>query len=179
MKTEYEIRILEIDVENFIEQIESLGAIKDEDYFQRRYVYDLISKTDNEWIRLRSDGKTTTLTYKCIESGKIDGTKEIEITVSDFAKTNELLEKMGYVSKGYQENKRTRYYLEEIEIDIDSWPGIPIYVEIEGPNEITINQFLDKIKYNKNNLTSLDVQNIYYKYGYKEEDLKELKFEEK
>ena len=176
MKTEYEIRILEINCVDFINQIEALGAVKSADYFQRRYVYDMIPAQENAWIRLRDNGVETTLTYKNIEGSTIDGTKELEIVVSDFAKTNEMIEKLGYLSKGYQENKRTRYYFNDIELDIDTWPGIPAYVEIEGPSEKAINEFLKLINYNKENLTALDVQGIYYKYGYKEEDLKELLF---
>ncbi|MFW3146782.1 MAG: hypothetical protein ACMUIE_08230 [Thermoplasmatota archaeon] len=37
----------------------------------------------------------------------IDGTKELEVEVDDFDKTNLILEKLGYIHKGYQENKRT------------------------------------------------------------------------
>ena len=41
MKTEYEIRILEIDKEKIIEQLEKLGAVKKAEYSQGKYVYDL------------------------------------------------------------------------------------------------------------------------------------------
>ena len=40
MNTEYEVRILEIDKNDFIKRLEQLGAKKEEDFFQRRYVYD-------------------------------------------------------------------------------------------------------------------------------------------
>ncbi len=34
--------------------------------------------------------------------------------------------------RAVQENKRCHYILEDVEIDIDSWPMIPDYIEIEG-----------------------------------------------
>ena len=46
-----------------------------------------------------------------------------------------MLEEMGYKAHTYQENKRTRYMLDGVEFDIDSWPYIPTYLEIEGKNE--------------------------------------------
>ena len=36
---------------------------------------------ENKWIRLRTNGIKTTLTYKDAESNTIDGTKEVEIEV--------------------------------------------------------------------------------------------------
>ena len=135
MKTEYEIIILEIDKEEVIKKLKTLGAIKKGEFNQKRYVYDLRPVENGKWIRLRTNGKTTTLTYKDIVSNTIDGTKEIEIEVDDFKKTNELLEKIGFKNRGYQENFRIQYVLNNVEIDIDSWPMIPTYLEIEGNSE--------------------------------------------
>ena len=98
MNTEYEIRILEVDVENLTRKLENLGAKKVGDWFQKRYVYDFVPKRENQWIRLRTNGEKTTLTYKNIEKDAIDGTKELEIEVDNFEKTNEMLEILGYKS---------------------------------------------------------------------------------
>ena len=40
METEYEVRILEIDVEDVIKRLEKIGATKEWDSLQRRYVCD-------------------------------------------------------------------------------------------------------------------------------------------
>ena len=130
MKTEYEVRVLEINKEEMIKKLESLHAERVGEFNQKRYVYDTIPKEDGKWIRLRTNGKETTLTYKDITSNKIDGTKEVEIVVSDIEATNELLNRIGFFSKAYQENDRIRYMLDGVEIDIDSWPLIPTYLEI-------------------------------------------------
>ncbi|HOO68095.1 MAG TPA: CYTH domain-containing protein, partial [Bacilli bacterium] len=112
MDTEYEIRILEINKDEFIKKIVSLGAIHIGDFEQKRYVYDLIPEQESKWIRLRTNGKETTLTIKEIKSKTIDGTKELEIVVSDFEKTNSVLEQLGFKNKGYQENRRSEYILD-------------------------------------------------------------------
>ena len=64
----------------------------------------------------------TTLTIKTVEKDTIDGTKELEIEVNDFEKTNEILNQLGYMPKGYQETKRTEYVLDDVIFDIDRWP---------------------------------------------------------
>ena len=72
MHTEYEVRVLEIDKEEIIKRLEQLGAEFQWDYVQRRYVYDFIPKVESKWIRLRTNGKETTLTYKSVEKDSID-----------------------------------------------------------------------------------------------------------
>lgn len=177
MKTEYEVRILEIDIEDVINKLESLGATLKGKYEQKRYVYDLNPAEKGKWIRLRTNGEKTTLTYKDVASSKIDGTKELEIEVSDFEKTNEFLERIGFYNKGYQENKRIQYELDGVEIDIDSWPLIPTYMEIEGNSEQEVLNMIDKLGMNKETITSLDVQSVYKeKYGIDLEKINELKF---
>ncbi len=161
MNTEYEARVLEIDKEKLISKLESLGATLKGDWYQKRYVYNVIPKKDSQWLRLRTNGKTTTLTYKNVEKTTLDGTKELEVEVEDFEKTNELLERVGIRPKGYQENKRIQYVLNDVEIDIDSWPLIPTYVEIEGKNENAVINMIELLKLDKNKVTTLDVQSVY------------------
>ena len=111
MKTEYEVRVLEINKEEIIKKLENLNAKKVGEYNQKRYVYDTIPKENGKWIRLRTNGTETTLTYKDVTSDKIDGTKEVEVKVSDLELTNEFLNKIGFFSKAYQENNRIRYII--------------------------------------------------------------------
>ena len=178
MNTEFEVRILEIDVDKITKKLESLGAVKKFDYLQRRYVYDFIPKQDKKWIRLRTNGEVTTLTIKDIVSEKIDGTKELEIEVDDFEKTNLILNELGYRPKGYQENRRCQYLLDGVEIDMDSWPFIPTYLEIEGKCEKEVYETLNRLENDKEKITTKDVEGIYSDYGYDLEKMKNLVFEE-
>lgn len=84
---------------------------------------------------------------------------------------------MGIKSRGYQENKRTQYILNGVEIDIDSWPMIPTYVEIEGKNEeeVMMNT-LEILELPKDKVTTLDVDSVYKKYGIDLKVIKVLKF---
>ena len=177
MHIEIEERVLDIDFEKIIKKLEELNATKVGEWYQKRYVYDFNPKRENEWIRLRTTGEETTLTYKNIEKDSIDGTKELEIEVSDFEETNQLLNVLGYIAKGYQENKRIRYSLNGVEIDIDSWPLIPSYMEIEGDSVEEVKKIEDLLEVDKSKITALNCQDIYKEvYGIDIEKIKELKF---
>lgn len=177
MQTEYELRVLEINHEELIKKLESLNAEFIFSNLQQRYVYDFNPKQENKWIRLRTDGKTTTLTIKDLQSKTIDGTKELEIVVDDFAKTHEILKELGYQPKGFQENKRTRYILDGVELDLDKWPLIPEYLEIEGKSKEDIYNCLEKLTIKKEETVTLDVASIYTHYGYDGDNLTNLNFE--
>lgn len=161
MKTEYEIRVLEVDKEEMIKRIEQLGATKVGEYHQRRYVYDFNPAQEGKWIRLRTNGYETTLAIKDIEKNTIDGTKEIEFKVDNFDEANLFLNQLGYFAKGYQENNRIQYKLNDVEIDIDAWPMIPIYMEIEGPDAESVNKVLEKLDVEKDKITALNCKDIY------------------
>lgn len=161
MHTEYEVRVLDINKEKLIEKLEKLGAQKIADFDYKRRIYNFNPAVPYKWIRLRTDGKKTTLTVKQLESLEIDGTKELEIGVSDFEETNNLLNELGYKSHTYQENKRTRYVLNDVELDIDSWPYIPTYLEIEGKNEQAVKDMIKLLELEEEKVTSIDVQGVF------------------
>lgn len=178
MHTEYEVRILEIDVPKIRKKLEKIGASLDWDLLQRRYVYDFIPKVDGKWIRLRTNGEKTTLTIKNLVSSEIDGTQELEIEVDSFERANLILNELGYEAKGYQENRRVQYMLDGVEIDIDYWPNIPTYLEIEGPSEAAVYKIVELLGYKKEDCTTKDVSSIYKDYGYDLNKIKKLELEE-
>ena len=178
MHTEYEVRILEIDVDNIKKKLEEVGATFEWDRVQKRYVYDFIPKVDSKWIRLRTNGIKTTLTIKDLVTSKIDGTRELEIEVDDFLNTNKILEELGYTPRNYQENRRIQYKLDGVEIDIDSWPIIPTYLEIEGSSEEEVYKIVEKLGYKLEDTTTRDVEGIYNDYGYDVLEINDLRLEE-
>lgn len=167
MNIEYEIKVLEIDLESIEKKLKSLGANKICDNLQKRYVYDFNPVLSNKWIRLRTNGKKTTLTIKEVtDNNSIGGTLETEIEVSEFGKTNLILNKLGYKHKSYQENRKIIYKLDDVEIDIDFWPLIPTYIEIEGKNEEEVLSILKKLEL-ENYKTTTKCTDLVYKEIYK------------
>lgn len=171
MHTEYEVRVLDINKDNLIKKLEELGATKIADFEYKRRVFNFNPPTDTKWIRLRTDGNKTTLTIKKMESLEIDGTKEMEIEVSSFEETNRILEELGYKAHTYQQNRRTRYVLNDVELDIDTWPYIPTYLEIEGKDEKSVKDMIKLLDVDESKVTSIDVQSVFkefYKIDIKE-----------
>lgn len=177
---EYECRKLEINVDEIIRICKNIGAEYIGTFWQKRFVYDFIPAEKGRWVRLRCNGKKTTLTVKEIKSLRISGTKELEIEVSDFSDTNEMLDKLGYYPRTYQENFRIEYSLNGVNIDIDKWPGIPWYVEIEGDNEESVFNMIEMLGFKLQDVTTLDVERVYTQiYGIQINSIKELMFSEK
>lgn len=146
---EIEVKFLDINKEEIENKLINLGAkfIGSFDYKLKPYDFPGLpmSKEKNAWIRLRDEGAKITLAYKerlgVNENSLRDtGMKEIEVEVSDFENTSKILEAIGLVHKVYEERKRTKYVLDGIECDIDEWPLIPPYIELEGDS-------LEKIKF--------------------------------
>ena len=171
---EYEVRLLEINRDEIIKKLESLGAKKTKDGIQKRYVYDFNPIQKHKYIRVRTDGNKTTLTIKTVEKDTIDGTKELEIEVNDFEKTNEILNQLGYVPKGYQENKRTEYVLDDVIFDIDRWPLIPEFMEIEGKNKEDVFEMLERLDISKEMVIA---SGAYEHYGIDSTELENLSFD--
>ena len=177
MKSEIEARLLECDTEKNLAKLKQNNATFVGDWLQLRYCYDFNPVKKNSWIRLRTNGVETTLTIKEIQSNKIDGTKESEIAVSDFFMTDEILNKLGYKARSKQENRRIRFILDNVEIDIDFWPMIPAYVEFEANSENEIKAVCEKLDIDFESLTTLDVQSIYANYGLNINSLPEILLE--
>ncbi|GIW59775.1 MAG: hypothetical protein KatS3mg087_0841 [Patescibacteria group bacterium] len=148
--TEYETKVLNINVPEITTKLQNLGATKVQDYFYKRYTYDFeVLKSSVGWIRLRTDGHAHTLTYKAKKSNAIDGIEEIETAVADFNHTHEIILKLKPYRISYWENKRTLYQLNDLEFCLDTWPLAPTWLEVES----------DSIEKVEHGLRLLDLQN--------------------
>jgi len=133
-----------------------------------------------KWIRVRQTGDKATIAVKHIlanNDSNIQQMLETEIEVSNIKDANNLLESLGFSYKSYQEKERITYILENYEIDIDTWPGIPTYFEIEGESKEDLTRVLNKLGYSFSDAVSCTADEIYQKYGKSMFDSRELKFD--
>src|SRR5699024_6943646 len=72
-----------------------------------------------------------------------------------------------------KENKE----IKEHEIDIDTWPGLSPFMEIEGKNREDIENILNMLGYSFKDTISCTVDEIYQKISIDINNMKELKFE--
>ncbi|GAB3507184.1 CYTH domain-containing protein [Amycolatopsis cihanbeyliensis] len=142
----------------------------------RRYVYDIAPGDDSKWIRLRDTDGESTLTVKEIVSDAIDGTQEIEVGVDDFAAAGALLGMLGFDPKSYQETKRTSFILDGAQVEIDIWPRIPPYLEIEAGSTDEVVRVAALLGYTEADLTGENTVKIYARYGIDLDTITELTF---
>lgn len=152
-------------------------------YLNDEKLIDYIKQFHNnskKWIRVRQTGDKATIAVKHVlakNDSNIQQMLETEIEVSDVKEANCLLEALGFSYKSYQEKERITYMFENYEIDIDTWPGIPTYFEIEGKSEEDLTGVLKKLGYSFSDVVSCTADEIYQKYGKSMFDSRELKFD--
>lgn len=182
---EIEVKFLDIVTDKLIKKLEKLGAKKVIDIIYRRRVFDfpgLSLAQKNSWLRLRDEGDKVTLTFKKklgIGTDKLKdrGMYELEIKVSDFEKTAELLNAIGMLEKFYEENKRTEYVLSGVEYCIDQWPLIPAYLEIEGQDWQSVQGAATELGLDWNTHVKCSTMQVYEHYGIDENDFSVLTFD--
>ena len=82
------------------------------------------------------------------------------------------------MKNSYEENKRIKYILGDIEFCIDSWPLIPTYLEIEGKSWDTVKKAVSDLDLNWENHLKCSTMQIYEHYHIDENSFSILTFEE-
>ncbi|MBT9298995.1 class IV adenylate cyclase [Rhodococcus sp. GOMB7] len=177
MPAEYEVKILEIDPERVAALILSKGGLQvSSATLQRRCVYDITPGDQSKWIRVRDNGRAVTLAVKEIAHDGIDGTNEVEVTVDDFAVANELLGMLGFSSKAYQENRRTSFTLDGGRLEIDEWPMLTPYLEIEADTPEDVKRIADLLGFEESQMTSENTTKVYANSGIDLAGIAQLRF---
>ena len=152
-------------IENNINNID-ISKLEDEKLLK------IIEDTGNrffKWIRLRQDGEKVEITIKYIYSNKanyqIDDVKEVEINTDNFEVANKLIEEMGYYRKKLAEKKRDSYSYRGMDIEIDEWPLLEPYIEIEGPSAEEIYELANLLGYSKEQTRVMNTEDVYLEKG--------------
>jgi adenylate cyclase class 2 len=178
MPIEFEAKVLDVEPDALADKILLLGGRRVGCRLMRRYVYDIEAGNESRWIRLRDSGTDVTLTVKEIAHDGIDGTTETEVVVGDFEITNELLRRIGFEPKSYQENRRTSFELAGAQLELDWWPLIPPYLEIEGRSRDHVVEVGRMLGVSADNLTGENTTKVYARYGIDLTAIADLRFPE-
>lgn len=174
---EYEAKVLGIDPDQLAQHLIDKGGTDLGQVLQRRYVYDIDPADPSRWMRLRDTGTQATLCVKEIGSDAIGGTRETETVVGDFETTNELLGRLGYTPKAYQENRRHSFTLDGARLEIDTWPRIPAYLEIEADSRAEVVRMAALLGYTEAELTGENTTKVYARYGTELATITDLRFD--
>ena len=141
MSHEIETKVLDIDVKAVLKILTSIGAheVSKTRLSVRWYRIVGIREGQDPWfLRIRSDLQGIhEVTWKA--KSDILGTarkhKEINFTVSEPEKVADLFEELGLEQYAYQVKDRTSLVLKDWKFEIDEYPNMPAFLEIEGKSE--------------------------------------------
>ena len=162
----HKIRILDINFDKIINQIEFAGGNHFDVLYEKIYIFDIIPRQKNRWIQLHSSyGEIAKLTLIEI----IDNKKEkTEIIILNFNDINNFLIKLGFVFLNLQENISIKYKMNEVLINFEISPMIPAHMMIEGNSSDEINEVLKILEIDSEKITTIDIETVYSeKYGIK------------
>jgi adenylate cyclase class 2 len=153
MKNQYIEELIDIDMEHIetevkffignpsplIEKLISLGAISSGNTFETNIRFEDKDKNlikNKKLLRLRKDSKAT-LTFKSPpfnQDSRFKMLRELEVEVSDFSTTLNILQSLGFIQEQRYEKWREVFVLKEIDFCMDQMP-FGNFLEIEGQGD--------------------------------------------
>jgi len=138
MALEIETKVLDIDVDEIKSKLLVFGAQKIQE--TRLFVdWYRTKEAKEDWflrIRSNSEGKhevTWKGDPKTLGIAKVR--REINFFVEEPEKVADLFRELGLEKYAHQEKDRTSFSFKDWHFDIDQYPGVPPYLEIEGKSE--------------------------------------------
>lgn len=166
---EIEIKILNINPRATRKKLLSLGAKREPlvliveksfDFPDRRI------KKAGGYFRLRQHGKKTELTYKgnVSRAGGFHASDEFEVLVDDGVNTENMLRQLGLKQVAHREKTRERFVFASAHCELDKYPTIPHYLEIEGSKK-SIAQIVKKLGLTMSDTNNLTAGQVLEQYG--------------
>ncbi len=167
---EVEVKVLGIDIEQIREKLEKIGATLIKKEFQKNYMFDFADQrffNSGGYVRIRNlidllmNQEKNIVTHKeLISKDKFKISKEIEFTSNNLDSTKFFLEALGLKLLRIDEKYRESYKLPEGLIEIDTWAGVPSYLEAESETESGVINLLTRLGYSLEQSTSMSLAEI-------------------
>jgi adenylate cyclase class 2 len=169
MQTEIEVKFLDINADILRKDLANIGAkLIAPERLMRRINFDFpdmrLGKGRKAWVRVRDEANSITVSYKQANDAGVTGTQEINLNVDSFEQANALLEAIGMAPKSYQETKRESWVFCGVQIEIDTWPWVPTFVELEGTSINSLRAVASKLSLNWDTHQAGDVSLTYQHY---------------
>ncbi len=187
IQEEIEVVFLDIDKNELEEKLAKAGAKKVKDIFYRHTSFDYPDYSldkNNSWIRLRDNNENIVLAYKkrlgvTSQDGSTNdkGMEEVEVVVDSYENTKTFLKKIGFIEKHEAEKKRTRWQKGTTVFDIDEWPSIPTFLEIEAESWEDIESATKLLGFKKEDRKICSVNQIYKLYDMDVNDYQKISFD--
>jgi len=156
---EVEVKILNIDVKKIREKLVSLGAKKSFEGDIPTIIFDSKEgrfQKEGLMLRLRKKGDKAILTFKGkVEKSEFKVREETEASVDSFEAAARLFSAAGYLKKFEYSKHREQYKLGNATFEIDTYKGIPAYVEIEAPDETQVKNAVELLGFTIKDTTNI------------------------
>ncbi len=163
MELELEAKFINIDKKDLRKRLRENGAtLVRPELKMKKTIFDLAR---NVFARVRDEGDHITVTYKNVsDASRIDGTHEVNLIVDDYDRAVAFITALGIKPKAQQETYRESWTLDGAEIDIDTWPWLPAFVEIEGTSVDNVRNVAEKLGFDFADAHFGSVDEIYKVY---------------
>jgi predicted adenylyl cyclase CyaB len=174
--TEFEAKFYPVNKEEFRERLRKIDAKL---VIPERKMVRLVADwrenpvlSNRECIRVRNEGKVIRLSFKTFadDPKEVTDQEEIETEVGNFDATVKILKQAGLKFNRKQETLREEWRYNEVQITIDTWPGLQAYTEIEGDSEMGVKEVAAALGFDWDNKLVMPASGLYSKvYGISEE----------
>lgn len=168
---EHEIKVLDIDVEKVIEKLEVIGAKKVYDDTRNIIALDTKEKTYlnkyDKLIRITDEGSIKVSIH--INQSNPEIKEAIKFKASRLKETMDFFHEMGLDPISEVKAPRISYELGKIDFDIDKFPKIPPFLEIDIENleaeGYTMDSLLKELCLQNNKIVVMGTEDIHKLYG--------------
>lgn len=162
-KPEIEATFLEVDKDELRARLKGLGAeLLQPEVLMQRTVFDL--EEEHAFARVRDEVNKVTMSYKRLDDLSLSGMKEICLEVNDYGEAVGFMKALGLRAKAEEETLREEWLLDGVELDIDTWPWLPAFVEVDGLSEEAVKGVVEKLGYDMKDAVYGSVDEIYTIY---------------
>lgn len=150
MKKEIEVKILNIDPRKLRIRLKKIGAkqLLKPTVFKELYFESPLKKNIYSSFRMRNEGKDNFLTLKLKKEDKrFEIRDEFQVKIDDFEIMKKIFSILNFKIFRQREKIREEYKLGGLKIEIDTYPKMKPYLEIEATNKKDILNFLRKINF--------------------------------
>lgn len=151
IKMEIETKILEVNPGEIAQRLDKIGAKKTEDTLLSVDWLRFADSAPNQqdwYLRIRSyKEKKVEITWK--GKSHVHGVSrshpEINLLVENHGQARALFEAIGMIVYAHQEKYRTSWDLDGVHFDLDTYPNMPSYLEIEADSDETIQKMIQTL----------------------------------
>ncbi len=168
---EHEIKVLDVDIEQLVEKLDEIGAKKV--YDDERTIITLdtpermfLNKRD-KLIRITDEGNIKVTMH--VNQSKPEIKEGIKFKTSRLKETMDFFHELGLDSISKVKAKRISYELGKIDFDIDKFPVIPAFLEIDmeflEEEGYKLDELLKKLGLENNKIVVMGTEDIHNLYG--------------